>query len=149
MATQFRQLGTEDAEPLARRLLTWHRQPGGRLDPALVRQESRRLLADNERWHAWMIVHRDEEVGYLMLQFRRGGMFEAPRAYVAALYLVPEVRGRGIGALAHRFVADLGRWLQVRLFEFDTADEAKPVRWMVRTAPPSAAPDTSFLQATA
>ena len=34
MATQFRQLGPEDAEALAGHLITWHRQEGGTLDPA-------------------------------------------------------------------------------------------------------------------
>jgi GNAT superfamily N-acetyltransferase len=149
MATQFRQLGPADAETLSERLLSWHRGEGNRLDAALVRHETRRLLSDNERWHAWMIVSRGDEVGYLMLQFRRGGMFEAPRAYVAALYLGPAARARGTGMLAHRFLADLCRWLQVRLYDFDTADEAKPLQWTVHNAPRPAPPGHSFFQATA
>lgn len=149
MATQFQQLGLEDAETLTTRLLAWHRADGHRLDAGMVRDESHRLLADNECWHAWMIVHRGEEVGYLMLQFRKGGIFEVPRAYVAALYLLPAARRRGIGTLAHRFLADLSRWLQVRLYDFDTADEAKPVQWIARHASRTVPSGHSFFQATA
>ncbi len=149
MATQFRQLGPADAETLTQRLLTWHHGEGHRLDAESVRRETGRVLSDNECWHAWMIVCRDEEVGYLMLQFRRGGMFEAPRAYVAALYLVPAARARGTGMLAHRFLADLCRWLQVRLYDFDTADESKPAQWVARRASRTVLSRHSFSQATA
>ncbi len=149
MATQFRQLGPADAETLSERLLSWHRGESPRLDAEAVRRETHRLLSDNERWHAWMIECGGEAVGYLMLQFRRGGMFEAPRAYVAALYLVPAARARGTGTLAHRFLADLCRWLQVRLYDFDTADESKPVQWVARSASRTVSSGHSFFQATA
>jgi GNAT superfamily N-acetyltransferase len=125
MATQFRQLGPDDAEALAARLEVWHGAEGAVLEPGAIGREVELLLRDNERWHAWLIESQGEATGYLMLQFRTGGMFEAPRAYVAALYLIPEARHRGLGELAHRFVTELSRWLQVRVYDFDTARENK------------------------
>jgi len=150
MATQFRQLGPDDAELLAERLQAWHRLEGVTLDPVSTRRESQRLLRDNESWHAWLVELRGEAVGYLMLQFRKGGMFEAPRAYVAALYVVPGARGHGVGALAHRFVLELSRWLQVRVYEFDTAPENKHAHLFARCGSRGAGSDQdSSIQATA
>lgn len=133
MATHFQLLGPEDMEVLTAHLVAWHRQEGVRLDQTYTRREARRILSDNHAWHTWLIVASDEVVGYLMLNFRKGRGFEAPRANLAALYVVPAARGRQIGRQAHRFVLDLGRWLHVRIFECDTADEG-------RHAPPFSVP---------
>lgn len=150
MATQFRQLGPDDADRFADRLQAWHLLDGVMLDAASTRREAQRLLGDNEGWHAWMIESQGTEVGYLMLQFRKGGMFEAPRAYVAALHVVPGARQCGLWALAHRFVMELSRWLQVRVFEFDTARENKHAHLFTRCASRAARSDqTSSIQATA
>jgi hypothetical protein len=134
MATQFRQLGPDDAEALADRMQVWHELEGVRLDASMTRREAQRLLQDNLGWHTWMIESQDKAVGYLMLQFRKGVTREAPRAYVAALYLVPPCRQLGTGMLAHRFVTELSRWLQVRVYEFDTARENKHAHLFSRCA---------------
>ncbi|MEO8138354.1 MAG: GNAT family N-acetyltransferase [Gemmatimonadota bacterium] len=150
MATQFRQLGPDDADMLAGQLHAWYGMDGVTLDAASLHREIHRLLQDNLSWHAWLIESQGEVAGYLMLQFRKGAALEAPRAYIAALYVVPSMRHRGIGALAHRFVAELGRWLQVRVYEFDTARENKHAHHFGRAA--SLSPrrhETSAMQATA
>jgi GNAT superfamily N-acetyltransferase len=123
MATQFQLLGPEDAETFVQHLITWHRSDGVWLDPVYARREAHRILTDNQGWHAWLVREQDRTVGYLMLNFRRGGAFDLPRASVAALFIVPEARGRQLGRQAHRFLMDLGRWLNVRLFECDATAE--------------------------
>ena len=141
MATQFRQLGPEDAEALAGHLRTGHRQDGVTLDPAYARREVRRILMDNESWHAWLVEQGGVAVGYLMLSFRRAGNLDTPRANLTALYVVPTARDLNIGRKAYRFVQELGRWLHVQIFECDWAREdrhapvfARPLasasRWM-------------------
>jgi GNAT superfamily N-acetyltransferase len=123
MATQFRQLGSEDTERLVDHLLDWFRLEGRILAPGPARREARRLLADTQGCQAWLLEQRGAVVGYLMLTFQPGGLREAHRARVGALYLAPAVRGQGIGRQAIRFVADLSRWLQVRILNGDSRRE--------------------------
>jgi GNAT superfamily N-acetyltransferase len=129
MATQFRQLGPEDADLLVGFLLGWHGRDGLTVDPTAARREVERLLSDNQSWHSWLIEHGEQVIGYLMLNFKKGGLLEAHRAYVSALYVTPEARGLKIGRMAHCFIADLARWLQVRVFDFaiEREDRHAPV----------------------
>jgi hypothetical protein len=134
MATQFRQLGPEDSEALAGHLITWHRQEGAILDPAYARREVRRILMDNQGWHAWLVEQSGMAIGYLMLSFRRAEAFEMPRANLAALYVVPGARHLDVGRKAHRFVLELGRWLHVRIFECDSTREDRHAPVFARPA---------------
>jgi hypothetical protein len=127
MATQFRQLGSDDVETLVGHLVAWHREDGAILDASYARREVRRILGDNLGWHAWLIDNGGTTVGYLMLSFRRGGAFDAPRANLAALYVAPAARDGTISRQAYRFVTDLGRWLHVRVFECDTTRQDRHV----------------------
>lgn len=134
MATQFRQLGPEDADLLVGFLLGWHRRDGLSLDADAARREVERLLADNHDSHSWLIQHGEQVIGYLMLNFKKGGQLEAHRAYVSALYVTPEARALEIGRRAHRFIADLARWLQVRVFDFDVEREDRHAAAFTRVA---------------
>ena len=134
MATQFRQLGPEDTEALARHLIVWHRQEGAILDPAYARREVRRILMDNQGWHAWLVEQNGMAIGYLMLNFRHPRALEAPSANLAALYVVPGARHLEIGRKAHRFVLELGRWLHVRIFECDSTREDRHAPVFARPA---------------
>lgn len=115
MATQFRQLGPADAEELATHLVAWQRRDGSAPDPALIRREVPRILADSHRWHAWLIQAGDEVAGYLVLNFGSGRTFEAPRATLGAFYLRPERREGALGLAARRFIRDVGHWLRVQV----------------------------------
>lgn len=134
MATQFRQLGPEDADTLVGFLLGWHRREGLSLDPTAAQREVERLLADNHDSHSWLIQHGEQVIGYLMLNFKRSGLLEAHRAYVSALYVAPEARDLNIGRRAHRFLADLARWLQVRVLDFDNEREDRHAAAFTRIA---------------
>ncbi len=125
MATHFRQLGPDHTAQLTECLLRWHRSEGRSLDLALTRRSVARTLADNQGWHIWLIEHKEEVVGYLAVNFRPVAPFEATRAYVAGLYVEPQSRHLGLGRQARRLVSDLGRWLRVQVFDFDTDGEAK------------------------
>ena len=127
MATQFRQLGTEDVESLVSHLVAWHREDGATLDPIYARREMRRILTDNVGWHAWLIESSGQAIGYLALSFRRGAGFDAPRASLAGLYVVPGARSANIARQAHSLVMDLGRWLHVRIFECDASRQDRHV----------------------
>lgn len=113
MAIQFQQLGPADAPVLVGHLVAWHRGDGLRISAAAAEREARRLLENSHAWHAWLIRHGDRVIGYLVLAFHGATALQAPGASVAALYVEPSARGRGIGSRAERFVHDIGRWLQV------------------------------------
>lgn len=149
MATQFQRLGPEDASLMVNCLLGWHRQDGLSLDPETTIHEVERLLADNQGWHSWLIRQGERVVGYLVLNFRKGGLLEAHRAYVSALYVTPEARACGLNRAAHRFVADLARWLQIRVFDFDVDREDRHAAALIRPAKTPRRLDSFPQQATA
>jgi GNAT superfamily N-acetyltransferase len=134
MATYFRQLGPDHTPQLTDCLVRWHRREGRFLDPRITGREVARILADNLGWHTWLIEHKDATVGYLVVNFRQGAAFEATRAYIAGLYLTPDHRDLGIGRQARRLVNDLGRWLGVRVDDFETESEAKHALALTRPA---------------
>lgn len=134
MATYFRQLGPADCEQFTDHLLRWHRLDGRPLDPRITRRETARILEDNHSWHVWLIEYHEEVVGYLVVNFRPGAVFEATRAYLSGLYVTPDRRHLGLGRQARRLVSDLGRWLQVRVFDFDTVGENKHALALTRHA---------------
>ncbi len=123
MAIHFQQLTVTDTPLLAGHLVGWHRQDGLSLSVAAAERQARRLLASPQDFHAWLIRHGDRAVGYLVLGFRSASGLQAPGASVAALYVEPALRSRGIGARALRFVHDIGRWLHVRIAVSQPAQE--------------------------
>ncbi len=125
MATHFRQLGPDETPQFTDYLVRWHRGEGRILDPRLTGRAVAQTLADNHGWHVWLIEHKEDVVGYLAVNFRPVAPFEATRAYIAGLYVVPQFRHLGLGRQARRLVADLGRWLRVQVYDFETEGEAK------------------------
>jgi hypothetical protein len=132
MATQFRQLGPADADLLTSCLVDWHGGDAAALDPVQIRREAQRILSDDESWHAWLIQQGAVTAGYLVLNFRKSAALEAPRAYVAALYVTPALRYLRLGRSARQLVADLGQWLRVRVLDFDTEREDKHLHLPLR-----------------
>jgi GNAT superfamily N-acetyltransferase len=106
-------------------LVGWLRGDGRLADTGLVRRALARLLGDTRLGHAWMIERDGSPAGYAVLSFSTQGRSVTPRAYVTALYLRPELRGRGLGARTERFLREVGAWLQVPVHCFDTTQEAK------------------------
>lgn len=125
MASFFRQLGPDHIDSLTDALTRWHRKEGRPLDSRVTRGEVAKVLRDNQGWHLWFIEHNDLVVGYLALNFRPGARLEATRAYITGLYVLPEYRHLNLGRQARELVRDLGRWLQVQIFDFETEGEAK------------------------
>lgn len=134
MATLFRQLGSDHVVQLTEALVRWHKKEGRPLDARITHREVTRVLRDNQAWHLWFLEHNDLVVGYLALNFRPGPAFEATRAYVAGLYVAPDYRHLGLGRHARRLVQDLGKWLHVQIFDFETEGEAKHALALTRHA---------------
>ncbi len=132
MATQFRQLGPADADLLTSCLVDWQHDQPAPIDSTQVRREVLRILSDSDGWHAWLIQQGDVTAGYLVLNFRQSAALEAPRAYIAALYVTPSMRHLRLGRSARQLVAELGMWLRVRIFDFDTEREDKHLHLPLR-----------------
>jgi ribosomal protein S18 acetylase RimI-like enzyme len=148
MATYFRQLGPDHTPQLADYLVRWHQAEGRFLDPGITHRRVARVLSDNQGWHVWLIEYQEQVVGYLAVNFRPGAAREATRAYVSGLYVAPEFRHLALGRAARHLVSDLGRWLQIRVFEFELQGESKHAVALTRHAAPVGM-DNSFWQASA
>jgi GNAT superfamily N-acetyltransferase len=124
MALTFTLLSPNDAGRLSRLLEQWYWVDSQGFDLAAARQQSDRLLSNSRLGHAWIIESENSCIGYAMLTFSAAGIGE-PRAYVSALYLAPDWRGKGFGRRTELFLADVAQWLKVRLHAFDVESERK------------------------
>lgn len=143
MATTFRLCAAADADATARQIEGWLAadQPGAPLGSP--REGLRRFLADSRLGHLWIIEQCGVPAGYTVLTVRDHGLNGEPSAYVTALYLTAEHRGRGIGRRAERFLAEVGSWLRLRVHSFNTADEQKHAAALFRTPSPASAPNVT------
>src|SRR5215510_1394366 len=131
MSLTFTLLSAEDAERLSGLVERWHLAEGQGFDGPAARQYLHRLLANDRSGHAWTISCEGIEIGYAILTFGSGLPGE-PKAYVSALYVAPEWRGKGLGRRTQLFLADVARWLQIRLFAFEVESERKHARPFAR-----------------
>ena len=134
MATTYRLLGPGDLDRLCRLLTEWHQREGRSFDPANARRHLARLLGDSRVGHAWIIEQHDAPAGYAVLTFSRTAAGLQPRAYLTGLYLIPELRGQGIGRRTECFVREIGAWLRVPVHSFETASEQKHAAFIYRPA---------------
>ncbi|HXI21815.1 MAG TPA: GNAT family N-acetyltransferase, partial [Gemmatimonadales bacterium] len=121
MATTYRLLGPGDLDRLVQLLIEWHQREGRSFDGANARRHLARLLGDSRAGHAWIIEQNAVPAGYAVLTFSRAATGLQPRAYLTGLYLIPELRGWGIGRRTERFVREVGAWLRVPVHSFETA----------------------------
>jgi GNAT superfamily N-acetyltransferase len=132
MSLTFTLLSAEDAERLRGLVERWHLAEGLGFDGPAARHYLHRLLGNDRSGHVWTIGSEGSDIGYAILTFGAPGSPSEPKAYVSALYLVPEWRGKGLGRRTQLFLADVARWLKVRLFAFEIESERKHVRVFAR-----------------
>lgn len=132
MALTFRQCTSADLDLLSRLILDWHGIEKRPVDPAGARHSLARLLNDSRLGHAWIIELGGFAAGYTMLTFSDPALGGEPRCYVAALYLEPAHRARGLGRRALSFLQDVARWLHVPLHNLDTEREQKHAALLYR-----------------
>ncbi len=134
MSTTCRLAGPADSEELLERLDQWHRLDGLRFEAALAQRALLPMLAAGGQGHLWLVERRGQVIGYAALSFRAPLGSNPPAAYMSALWLIPDWRGRGIGAQVRNLMHDVGRFLQLTVHEFDTATEAKHGAFLQRRA---------------
>ena len=74
---------------------------------------------------SWIIERAGRAVGYLILSFVDPEDRVTRQAYIAGLFVEPEERGKGVGPLAQRFAADVGRTLGLRIHATGIGGENK------------------------
>ena len=74
---------------------------------------------------SWIIERAGERIGFLVLSLSGHSWERTRRAYIAGLYVEPEQRGKGVGALALRFAGDVGRSLGFKVYAVGVQGEDK------------------------
>jgi GNAT superfamily N-acetyltransferase len=125
MATTFRLCTYSDSSLLAWLLLDWHALEGQPMSPVTVRRALGKLLQDPHASHVWIIEQNGQAAGYAVLTFSAPGHALQSRAYVSALYLAPEYRGRDLGRRTRQFLLDVGAALHLPVVAFGIEGEAR------------------------
>lgn len=85
-------------------------------------------LFDSRHGLSWIIERAGRAVGYLVLALPDSDDRATKRAYIAGLFVEPEERGKGLGPLAQRFAADVGRTLGFKIYATGLGGEDKEAR---------------------
>jgi ribosomal protein S18 acetylase RimI-like enzyme len=90
------------------------------------------LLRDERLGCAWLIRDASHTVGYAILTFGYDLEFAGRDAFLTELYLIPEVRGRGLGAVALRAIEAAARGLGVNAVHLMVRPENTPALRLYR-----------------
>lgn len=97
-----------DAEVLVRLARDFHCEDGHPLDPA-VEPGLRKLTEGDPVAPTWIVREGGVVIGYVALSFGHSIMAGGPDGFIDDLYLVPSVRGRGLGRRVLAFVEAAAR----------------------------------------
>jgi len=123
-AIQIREAGVEDAAAIARLLHDFNTEYEEETPPvAELTRHAERMLGDGEMT---VLLAGEGPDGLALLRFRPSVWTEQQEAYLQELYVVPELRGRGIGqALMEAVLATCrahdAAWIELNTGETDVA----------------------------
>lgn len=108
----FRPATPADVEPLLRLVEAFHSEDGYPFREEEARINLLRLLAEPQLGRLWVADEAGALAGYLVLAFGFSLEFRGRDAFIDELYVVPSLRGRGLGkqalALAEAACRELG-----------------------------------------
>ncbi len=90
-------------------------------DEQVARDAVREFLNDPQLGRAWLIRSGGRPVGYVFLTLGFILEFGGRDAFIDELYLVPDHRGKGIGALTLAFIEEEARMLGVRALRLEVS----------------------------
>lgn len=121
---QIREAGVEDAAAIARLLHDFNTEYEEETPPvAELARHAERMLGEGEMT---VLLAGEGPDGLALLRFRPSVWSEQLEAYLQELYVVPHLRGRGIGQALMEAIIDTCRardagWIELNTGETDTA----------------------------
>ena len=107
----FRQAAPPDASALLGLLRPFYEREQLTFDPVRTPAALREMLANPDLGQVWLIESNGAAVGYFVLAFVFVLEFGGRCAFVDELFVVPELRGRGLGTAALEKAAGIGATL--------------------------------------
>jgi ribosomal protein S18 acetylase RimI-like enzyme len=124
MDLQFDQAGAADADTLLLLAQVFHQEDGHPLDAA-GEMAIVQIAAGEPFARAWVVRRTGEAIGYVIITLGYSVEYGGRDGFIDDFYLVPKMRGRGIGRALLRFAlsqaADLG--IKTLHLEVETGNE--------------------------
>lgn len=123
---QIREAAEEDAAAIARLLFDFNTEYGAETPPVaeLTRHVTRMLRAEEMT----VLLAGDGPDGLALLRFRSSVWTEQQEAYLQELYVVPDLRGQGIGQALMEAVLSTCRRRDAAWIELNTAESDEVAR---------------------
>jgi ribosomal protein S18 acetylase RimI-like enzyme len=123
---QIRQAGVEDAPEIARLLYDFNNEYEAETPPVPeLTRHAERMLREGEMT---VLLAGDGPDGLALLRFRPSVWTERQEAYLQELYVVPDLRGRGIGRALMEAVLATCRERDAAWVELNTAESDEAAR---------------------
>lgn len=124
-------VGAEEADQFLTLVAAFHAEGGHPLDDG-GREAARAIALGHPLGRAWLIREAGRTVGYTVLCLGFGIEYGGADAFIDDLYLVPEARGRGLGAEVMDELAKIARGLGLKALFLVVAPENRRAQRLYR-----------------
>lgn len=123
MKAFFRRAAPAHLDTLIDFMRAYYAFDGIPFDPVKQRSALSGLMANPQHGRAWLIEYDGQIVGYMAVCFGYSLEFGGRDAFVDELYLLPHMRGKGIGAEAMRVMLETCRTNGIQAVHLEVSPE--------------------------
>lgn len=113
--TTFKPIVITDIEILVAMMRDFYAIDNYPINPEISKKLFQEFISNKNLGKAWLILFRNEIVGYVILTFVFSFEYQGKIAFLDELYLSEEVRGKGIGKETIRFIQSESSKLGLKL----------------------------------
>lgn len=107
MEPQFRLANSADIDTLIKFMRQFYAIDQYPLDEQAAHRTLEKIVADSSLGRAWLISHKNEAIGYIVVTFGYSLEYHGRDAFIDELFVIAGYRNRGVGTKAIEFVLEM------------------------------------------
>lgn len=124
--TTYKSITAVDIEQITVLMEEFYQIDGYTFNKEMAKRLFKEFIEDEKLGKAWLILHENKIVGYVILTFVLSFEYQGKIAFLDELYLREAARGKGIGEETVRFVQEAAAKLSLKIIylEVETHNQA-------------------------